>query len=84
MGEVHKLSEKQNALIEKGKKLTEGLQHFDNWKNVLTGLGTSVDKAMHTKFSRQGRIPDQDLSDLFHGDDISRRVVSIRPKEMLR
>ncbi len=76
--------ERRLRLVKMGEKIQEGLRHFDAWSNNVTGLGTSFDKAQHTSFGRKSRIPDQKLSDLFHGDDLSRRVVSITPKEMTR
>ena len=77
-------SERRLRLVKMGEQIQEGIRHFDSWSNNVTGLGTSFDKAQHTAFGRKSRIPDQKLSDLFHGDDLSRRVVTITPKEMTR
>ncbi len=56
----------------------------DGWQNAITGLGTARDKTTGGQFFLEGRIPDEELSAMFHQEDLSRRIVKVRPEEMLR
>jgi uncharacterized protein len=56
----------------------------DSWQNLITGLGTSRDKTTYGRYARLGRIPDLELSALYHENDIAQRVVGLKPREMLR
>jgi len=85
VGEVKNIREERiDARIAKGEKLRSTLSRFDTWSNPFTALGTGFDKAQHTVFNGKVRIPDPELCELFHGDDIARRVTQIYPQEMTR
>lgn len=57
----------------------------DGWTNALTGLGTQGrDKLSSGWHTDTLRIPDPELTSLFHGDDIAAKIVEMRPKEMFR
>lgn len=57
---------------------------MDGWINHLTRLGTPLDSASATRFERPARLDDEQLSGLYHHDDLSRLVCSIFPREALR
>lgn len=61
-----------------------GLGRADGWQNPFTGFGTSRDKLSHTIFAPSLRLSDPELSALYHGDDMARKIVEIVPREMLR
>lgn len=55
------------------------------WANPATGLGTFArDKVLQGAYSDPFRIPDPELAALFNGNDIAKKIVSIKPKEMFR
>lgn len=55
------------------------------FQNRLTGLGTlERDKVRHGTYIQPIRLPDPELSALFNGNDLARRIVELRPKEMFR
>lgn len=56
----------------------------DGWENAVTGLGTRRDKASYGTFCPSFRLSDTELSSLFHFHDLTKRIVSTKPKEMLR
>ena len=56
----------------------------DRWVNGLTGIGSGVDKTSHGRFFPVNRVLDQELTSLFNGSDMARKIVEKRPKEMLR
>lgn len=64
--------------------LLTGALRADSWQNWLTGFGTPRDKTTHGEFVPDGRIIDQQLSAMYHHNDIAKRVVNIVPREMLR
>lgn len=61
-----------------------GLFRSDGWVNPFTGFGTSRDKTASTYFVPELRLSDIELSGLYHGDAIARRIVEIVPRTMLR
>jgi uncharacterized protein len=57
---------------------------FDDWGNVLTGLGmVGADKRLGGQFARQ-MLPQLEAEELWRGDDIIGRAVEVIPREMLR
>jgi len=56
----------------------------DNWQNVFTGLGTSRDKTQFGRFVGLGEITDTELTNLYHQDDTAKKVIALKPQEMLR
>jgi phage-related protein (TIGR01555 family) len=56
----------------------------DNWQNVLTGLGTSRDKTVYGQFIRLVEINETELTSLYHQNDMARRIVALKPQEMVR
>lgn len=73
-------------MFEMGEGMWDGLQAWrgDSWQNYITGYGTSRDKTMYGRYARIGPLPDQELSALYHENDICQRVVGLKPREMLR
>lgn len=57
---------------------------FDSWENDYTGFGTQQDKTTHARFVGGFTIPLEELSNLYHGDDLAARMVDVVPDEMLR
>lgn len=56
----------------------------DGWENILTGLGTARDKTTYGQFGLLGRIPDNELQNMFNCGWLARKVVSYRAKEVFR
>ena len=55
------------------------------WTNPSTGAGIfGRDKVVSGTFSTPYRLFDQELSDLLDGNDLARRIVLTRPREMFR
>lgn len=57
---------------------------FDSWENDVTGFGTGDDKTTYTRFMGGMLLSQQELSNLYHGDDLAARMVDVVPDEMLR
>lgn len=63
----------------------ETLRRFDaGWANDVTGFGTTRDKTTYTAFGGVAYLSDQQVANLYDGDDIAARMVDIVPDEMLR
>jgi len=73
-------------LVEQGNAVWQGLRlvRSDNWQNVFTGLGTARDKTQYGKFVSLSDIPDHELTGLYHQNDTAKRIVNLKPQEMLR
>lgn len=56
----------------------------DNWQNVFTGLGTSRDKTMYGRFVSLSELPETELTSLYHQNDTTRKIVALKPHEMMR
>lgn len=56
----------------------------DGWENALTGVGTARDKTTYGSFCTPYRISDEELGSLFHHHDTSKRIISVRPKELFK
>lgn len=55
------------------------------WKNPITGHGTfGRDKVMQGRFEESFRIDDPQLSALYNGNDLAKKIIVTKPKEMLR
>lgn len=59
-------------------------QRFDAWVNNVTGFGTSQDKTTFGEVLPSRILTDQELSSLYHSDDMAERMVDVYPNEMLR
>lgn len=57
---------------------------MDGWVNHMTGFGTSRDKTMGGFVMPSRILTDDELSSLYHGDDMAARMVDVVPQEMLR
>jgi len=57
--------------------------HLDGWYNVMTGLGTSRDKATRFQFQRN-YISEMIAADLWKGSFLCAKAIEIVPKEMTR
>lgn len=64
--------------------LSKVSERLDAWFNLQTGLGTDRDKTMFGSYGYAPIITDQELTALYQGDAIARKIVRIRPEEMLR
>lgn len=56
----------------------------DGWENFATGFGTSQDKSAHGFFSCNWELWSQMLSDMFYGDPLAAKIVSLLPQESFR
>ncbi len=75
----------KGATREQWSKLASGVtERLDTWQNQVTGFGTSVDKTTYSQFVGTLPLADQQLSNLYHGDDLAARMVDVVPDEMLR
>jgi phage-related protein (TIGR01555 family) len=54
------------------------------WVNPLTGHGTNRDKVTAGEYREQDRITDPELSALWNGNDLAKRIVGAKAKEMYR
>lgn len=54
------------------------------WQNPVTGFGTNRDKTTYNQFYGPYTMGLEELSALYHGDDLAARMVDIVPDEMLR
>lgn len=66
------------------KRVVDGGARLDGWVNQVFGFGTGRDPTEAGHFCDQWRIPDVELSALFHQSDIARKIVVVPPREMLR
>ncbi len=57
---------------------------FDTWYNPVTGFGTSRDKTTHGYILPSRLLTDEELSSLYHHDDMAARMVDVVPAEMMR
>ena len=55
----------------------------DSWSNLVTGIGAATGR-LDFQFTRETRIDDQTLEDMFHGDPYASRIVRAVPEEALR
>lgn len=56
----------------------------DGWENFATGFGTSQDKSAHGFFACNWELWSQMLSDMFYGDPLAAKIVSLLPQEAFR
>lgn len=59
-------------------------ERADSWINAWTGQGTWRDKTTAGRFDPSARLTDPELSALYSGDSVARKVVSVIPRQMLR
>lgn len=69
------------ALSERVDRMRE---NFDSWVNPLTGFGTTRDKTTYGYIQNTRILTDEELSALYHSDDMAARMVDVVPQEMLR
>lgn len=63
----------------------EKAQHrWDAWINDVTGFGTTRDKTTYGYVLPNRILTDEELSALYHHDDMAARMVDVVPQEMLR
>lgn len=61
------------------------VQRNDGWGNILTGLGMQHrDKRMGARIMPTGRIPEAELTALFSGDSLARKIAHLPAREMTR
>lgn len=56
----------------------------DGWRNILAGLGTSQDKTEHTHYGYYQYLDDQELSELYMGDGLAKRIIDLLPEDAVR
>jgi len=60
-------------------------RRYDSWANVFTGLGMEGrDKRLSTKYTTPTILDEQQLIDLYRGDGLGRRIVTVPADEMTR
>jgi phage-related protein (TIGR01555 family) len=57
---------------------------LDSWYNAVTGLGTNFDKTQAALFKPSAILSDNVIKALIKDDDLSRKIVMKKPKEMIR
>ncbi len=68
-----------------GRVIRTAAERLDTWSNTVTGLGDQLrDKVMSTLFLKRMKMSDELLETLYHGDDMSARVVEALPEEAMR
>lgn len=55
----------------------------DSWSNLVTGIGAATGR-LDFQFTRELRIDDETLEDMFHGDPYASRIVRAVPEEAMR
>jgi phage-related protein (TIGR01555 family) len=57
----------------------------DGWENIITGLGTTRDKRLGARVTAVPPVADYSrLEDLYHGDDMARKIAGKAPADMVR
>lgn len=57
----------------------------DGWENIVTGLGTSRDKRLGAQVKPVLPVTNRAmLDDLYHGDDMAKKIASRAPADMVR
>jgi len=59
-------------------------QPIGGWQNPVTGFGTSSDKTAYNRFAPTALMNVEELSAIYHGEDLAARIIDIVPEEMLR
>jgi len=63
----------------------EAAERSDAWTNQQTGIGVwGVDKTKGSTYWPVWRVLDQELTNLYNGSDIAKKIVAKRPEEMFR
>lgn len=57
---------------------------LENWQNVMTRMGTSVDTTRYTVPDGPRLLREEDLDRLFHGNDLAARIVAKPAEECFR
>ena len=65
------------------KKITKNVAHKDGWSNLITGLGTSIDKRTQQQVFWQPQQPEF-YEQLYAGDELAARICNVVPEEALR
>ena len=57
----------------------------DGWANLLSGLGTQArDKRRSTAFTRSSPLDQEEIDNIFHGDDTTATICELPAREMTR
>jgi phage-related protein (TIGR01555 family) len=56
----------------------------DSWSNLLTGLGSKVDKSKYTEFGELNLIDDVGLSNIYMNDGLGGRIIDVVADDMTR
>lgn len=72
-----------SKVFAQGASLWQALR-FDNWQNVFTGLGTARDKNQFGRFHSLTNVRETELNALYHQNDTAKRIVALKPQEMMR
>lgn len=64
--------------------VTETVGRLDGWKNLVTGMGTSRDRTMASRFEANCRITEQEASELYRFSAVARRIIDLLPNEATR
>jgi phage-related protein (TIGR01555 family) len=57
----------------------------DGWSNVMAGIGRkNADKTTHTHFQEDIPLTDQELSQIYMGDGLAKRIIDLKPKDATR
>jgi phage-related protein (TIGR01555 family) len=64
-------------------RIRSAIARTDSWINAITGIGGVNSKAAFS-YQRTLRLPDESLSDIFHGDPFAAKICSAVPDAALR
>lgn len=56
----------------------------DGWTNMITGIGSMLDKSMYTRHVRGARLDDATLDSVYDEDALAARIVDLPADEMTR
>lgn len=66
------------------KNLTPKRVKADSWSNIMSGLGSKLDKTKYTTFSRYEILDDTMLAQLWIAGGLAHKIVSLKPDDMTR
>ena len=71
--------------MKNGYNMKNFFMRSDGWANAVTGAGKAgFDSKVSTGFDRQELLSDTDLSNIYRGEGIGKRIVDIPAKDMVR
>lgn len=71
-------------MVEYGRRPTLRTQHTDSLANALSGFGGQQDRTVYSQYLRSHMRDDSELTSIYTGGGLGRKIVSCRPDDMIR